>query len=59
LKSNTVVVVPKFIDLQVNGYLGCDFSDPTLTEEAVIKASKGILRDGGCMGYVSIFEKIR
>jgi N-acetylglucosamine-6-phosphate deacetylase len=41
-------VVPGFIDLQVNGYRGIDFSDTSLTLESAANAIRGLLSDGGC-----------
>ena len=35
-----------FVDLQVNGYRGVDFSDPQLTDDAVITAWRGLVADG-------------
>ena len=37
---------PGFIDLQVNGYQGVDFSGEALTEEDFIRASWGLIRQG-------------
>lgn len=38
--------VPGFIDVQVNGFLGVDFSAPNLTEEDFIRVSKELLNRG-------------
>ncbi len=38
--------IPGFIDLQVNGYLGIDFSSPDLTEERFIYACTSLLKAG-------------
>jgi N-acetylglucosamine-6-phosphate deacetylase len=38
--------IPGFIDLQVNGYLGVDFSSPDLTEESFTYACKSLLKVG-------------
>ena len=43
--------VPGFVDLQVNGYLGVDFSDPTLTEEQFLYAARKLL-DTGCAAFL-------
>ena len=37
-----------FVDLQVNGYRGIDFSSLSLTLETATHAIRGILSDGGC-----------
>lgn len=41
-----VVHVPGFVDLQVNGFGGVDFSDPGVTPEAVHAAFRGVLGRG-------------
>jgi len=41
-----LVNIPGFVDLQVNGFLGVDFSSPDLTEEGIIYACRGLLRRG-------------
>lgn len=38
--------IPGFVDLQVNGYKGVDFSSPDLTEERFIFACKELIRKG-------------
>lgn len=35
-----------FVDLQVNGYLGVDFSDPTLTEDDFARVCRALLAQG-------------
>ena len=35
-----------FVDLQVNGYRGVDFSDPQLSDDAVVTAWRGLIADG-------------
>ncbi len=38
--------VPGFVDLQVNGYKGVDFSSPELTEEDFVYACRELIRQG-------------
>lgn len=35
-----------FVDLQVNGFRGVDFSSPELTEDAAVQALRGLVADG-------------
>lgn len=35
-----------FVDLQVNGFRGVDFSDPGLSEDALVSALRGLVADG-------------
>lgn len=35
-----------YVDLQVNGYVGVDFNDPTTTTEQLHQAAQAMLRDG-------------
>ena len=37
---------PGYVDLQVNGYVGVDFSDSELTEEAAVHACRALLSAG-------------
>ena len=37
---------PGWVDLQVNGYNGVDFSDPALSEEDFLRAADGVFRSG-------------
>jgi len=39
-------MIPGFVDLQVNGYRGIDFSAPGLTEEQVLSVSRDLLQMG-------------
>ncbi len=38
--------IPGFVDLQVNGFLGINFSDSNLTEEKIAEASRALLSRG-------------
>jgi len=40
------MTIPGFVDLQVNGYRGTDFSSPGLTEEAFAQACRDLLGQG-------------
>lgn len=40
------MTIPGFVDVQVNGYLAIDFSDPSLTEESFSHAADGVLASG-------------
>lgn len=41
-------MIPGFVDLQVNGYKGIDFSSLELTREDFISAARALLSDGTC-----------
>ena len=45
-ETSKVYVAPGLIDLQVNGFLGVDFSDQNLTVEGVMKAAKALWKAG-------------
>ena len=47
-----MIKVPGFIDLQVNGFLGVDFSSPELTEAETVRVSRALL-DKGCAGFLA------
>ena len=44
--SVKIYVAPGLVDLQINGYLGYDFSDPKLTIEGVRAATKALWKVG-------------
>src|SRR5690625_3241918 len=41
--------IPGFVDLQVNGYLGVDFSSPELTPESFTEVSRKLINHGTSM----------
>ncbi len=45
-KPDGATRVPGFVDLQVNGFRGVDFSDPELTPEAAREAFHAVLESG-------------
>ncbi len=47
-------IAPGLIDLQINGYLGVDFSGPDLTLEGVRKATKALWKAGVTTYYPTI-----
>ncbi len=56
-----MISVPGFIDLQVNGYIGVDYSDDVLTEQDFIRSAKALLKQGTA-GFlptvITTFEEI-
>jgi N-acetylglucosamine-6-phosphate deacetylase len=46
LNSPTVYIAPGLIDLQINGFMGVDFSDQNLTIEGIRMASKALWKLG-------------
>ncbi|BBE20212.1 N-acetylglucosamine-6-phosphate deacetylase [Aquipluma nitroreducens] len=45
-ESNPVYIAPGLIDLQINGYMGIDFSDQNLNTEGIRKAVKALWKQG-------------
>ena len=45
-EAKRTVELPGFVDLQVNGFVGVDFTDPALTSEGVLKAAAAIEKTG-------------
>jgi len=45
-KTRKTYIAPGLIDIQINGYLGVDFSGPHLTVEGVKKATKALWKAG-------------
>jgi N-acetylglucosamine-6-phosphate deacetylase len=43
---NTLLPIPGFVDLQVNGFMGIDFSSPDLTAESFSCACQNLLQSG-------------
>ena len=49
----------EFVDLQVNGYMGIDFSEPTLTKEEFLRTSEKIFESGTCIYLPTIITNSR
>lgn len=43
------MVKKEFVDLQINGYMGVDFSDPSLTKDDFLKSADSIFESGTCL----------
>lgn len=46
IDAKEMIVSPGFIDIQINGGYGVDFSDPSLTEDQVIHVRRSLLAVG-------------
>lgn len=44
LSARGLYACPGFIDVQINGAFGVDFSSPQLTKEDVVKVSRGLVK---------------
>lgn len=53
IDAKNCIVSPGFIDIQINGAYGYDFSDPTITLEQVYHVTRNLLAVGNAL--VSIF----
>ena len=54
IKNSSWYLAPGLIDIQINGYMGVDFSGPDLTVEEIKKATKALWR----VGVTSYFPTI-
>ncbi len=52
--SGGLYLAPGFIDLQVNGFLGVDFNDPTCTPEQIQRAIRGLFATGVTRFYPTV-----
>lgn len=52
--ANETPMVPGYVDLQVNGYVGVDFNDPQTTPEAIGKAATAMIADGVSLALPTI-----
>lgn len=43
IDAKNCIICPGFIDIQINGAFGVDFSDPNLTEEEMKKVRRNLL----------------
>jgi N-acetylglucosamine-6-phosphate deacetylase len=52
--SGGLYLAPGFIDLQVNGFLGVDFNDPTCTQEEIARSIRGLFATGVTRFYPTV-----
>jgi len=52
--SSGLYLAPGFIDLQVNGFLGVDFNDPTCTPEEIARSIRGLFTTGVTRFYPTV-----
>jgi N-acetylglucosamine-6-phosphate deacetylase len=52
--SGGLYLAPGFIDLQVNGFLGVDFNDPTCTHEQIARSIRGLFATGVTRFYPTV-----
>ena len=53
-QSGALYVSPGFIDIQVNGFLGVDFNDPTCTMEQVARSIRALFATGVTRFYPTV-----
>ena len=49
----------EFVDLQINGYMGIDFSSPTLTKEEFLRTAEKIFESGTCIFLPTVITNSR
>lgn len=55
--SAELYVAPGLIDIQVNGYMGVDFSDQELTREHMLKATRALWKEGVTSYYPTVITR--
>lgn len=48
------IVAPGFVELQINGYHGLDFSDPQLSSDEILHLTKTLLKEGVTSFYPTV-----